>query len=150
MDAAGTSDIRFSKGLEIRFHPLPLRVNFSKCGYSVVTPSAIEKHPDRLRIAPLVEHRIDEDDFTDHAVVDEEWKRLGEHTVEAENNPMIAMVDQERVDVRIDRIKEIAADPRFLFLIEHISGEEVVLRLLQDYDVHVILVLSSLFTRSQS
>lgn len=105
---------------------------------------------DGLRVSPLINHGINENNSSRHSVIDGEGENSGKQSVETEKFTMLAVGHKQRVDVRAYRVQEIEANARFLPLVEQASIEKILFGLGKDYDVHALRFANSCFTRPQS
>ena len=98
----------------------------------------------------LIDHGIDVNRLAGEAVIDEERKYSGNHAMKTEETAVVAMMKDERFDIRTHGIQEIIADANFLAFVEKVAVEEILLGLGEHLDFHMLCDLSCCLTCFQS
>ena len=75
---------------------------------------------------------------------------FGKHPMKAKELTVVAVVEQQGFDVRIDLIEKIVTYARFLAFVEKVAVEQIFLGLGKNDDFHVIRSLNSLLTWFES
>src|SRR5437870_1256199 len=100
--------------------------------------------------APTIQHRGYTDQFSLDRIIDSERKSFRQTAPISENNCMHSGVNQERVDVREERVEEIRTESGLLRFIKVITLDQVRFGFIEDLDLHRTFSRILAFAFSQS